>query len=104
MQCSWKPRSSHSYALAVNVIHPHPTVDATAVVANLEPLSLPGLDEVEILRPIHLAEDDVAYLKFVGTHRRHRAQLTGVNLARHRIPTRTKLDGFAFPQPVNVGC
>ncbi len=37
----------------------HPAVDPTAVVADLEPLALDGLDQVEIFAAVDLAEHDV---------------------------------------------
>src|SRR3954463_10109525 len=37
----------------------HPAVDPAAVVADLEPRALDRLDQVQVLPPVHLAQDDV---------------------------------------------
>jgi len=44
--------SFHSNALSVNATSTNPTVDAAAIVANLKPITLPGLD---VLISIHFA-------------------------------------------------
>jgi hypothetical protein len=68
----------------------------------LESLPLDGLDQVQILEAVHLAQHNVSNLQIVGCDRENRAKLAGVDFARHGIPAWTKLNRFAFFQPVNV--
>lgn len=65
--------SFNSDTLSVDAIRTDPTVDAPAIVANLESVALPGLDEVNILVPVNLAQDDVANLKIVRSCRHNGA-------------------------------
>jgi hypothetical protein len=60
-------------AFSVNAIRAYPAVDAAAVIADLEPVSLPGFDEVDILATVDLAQHDIARLKVVRSCRHHGA-------------------------------
>src|SRR5688572_26214285 len=61
--------SFDSDTLSVNPVGADPTVDASAVVANLESVGLSGFDEVNVLAAVHLAQDDITNLQFVRIRR-----------------------------------
>ncbi len=71
----------------------HPAVDPTSVVADLESFALLGLDQVEVLTTVHLAQHDVANIeRVVVIDWFDGAELTRLDSARHRVTTRPKLD------------
>src|SRR5262249_18286413 len=85
-------------ALAEDRVGRDPPVDAPAVVADLEPLPLDRLDEVQVLAPFDLAEYDVADLQRRRIDRHHRADLARLALPRHRMATRAKRRRLARAQ------
>jgi hypothetical protein len=56
---SWASFSFYSHAFSVNGVVADPAIDSASVVPDLEAASLPGLDQVEVLKAICLAEDNV---------------------------------------------
>jgi hypothetical protein len=73
----------------------HPAVDPTAVVADLEPLPLDGLDQVEVFAAFDLAEHDVADADGSRIDGLDRAELPRLDLARHRVAAGAERDGLA---------
>jgi len=62
--------SFYSDAFAVNPVVANPTVYSTAIVSDLETVTLFGLDQVEVMIAAHLAKDDVANFQRFGADRR----------------------------------
>ena len=94
--------SLDSNTLPVNPIFADPTVDPASVVTDLESLSLNRLYQVQILKSIHLAQNNVADLEILGFGWNHRAKLARVDFAGHRVSSRPKLDRFTTSQFVDV--
>lgn len=46
-------------------VHPYPAVDPPAIIADLEPRTLNGLDKVQLFVSIHFAQNNVAFLEHV---------------------------------------
>ncbi len=53
--------SFYSDALAVDPVLSDPAIDSSSIVSNLEALALNCLYQVEILKSMHFAQDDVAH-------------------------------------------
>jgi hypothetical protein len=83
--------SFDSDTLSVDPIGANPTVDPSAIVPNLESVALSGLDEMDILVAVDLAQNDVTDRQVVKIHRHNGAELSRLNLPAHGIPTRAKL-------------
>jgi hypothetical protein len=81
----------NSCAAPIDTLSSDPAIDEAAVVADLELVSLPGLDDVKILTSVDLAQHDVPYLKALRLHRLNGAELTGLNPSRHRVTPRPEL-------------
>jgi hypothetical protein len=66
---------------------PAPTqpFDEAAIVADLEPRSLDGLHEVQVVLAFHLARDDVAYPEFGVIGGRHGAKLANLQEANNPV-------------------
>ncbi len=78
---------------------PDPSVDEPSVVPDLETTLLNCLDDMEILRPFDLTENNVADLQCLAMDRFNRTELTRLYFRRHRISTGTKRDGFSKSPP-----
>src|SRR5437879_2756128 len=59
-------------ALSVNAIFTDPPIDSASVVPDLEPLSLNCLYYVQILKSIHLAQNNISHFQIFGFHWNHR--------------------------------
>jgi hypothetical protein len=71
-----QPCSAFSFdsdTLSVNRIGPYPAVDTSAIVPNLESVALSGLDEVDILVAVDLAQNDITDFKVVRIRRHNGA-------------------------------
>jgi hypothetical protein len=68
-------RSFNSDTFSVNPTGTDPTVDASAIVPDLKLVALSGLDEVNVLVAVDLAQNDVTNLKVVRIRRHDGAQL-----------------------------
>lgn len=80
-----------------------PTVDASAIVANLEAISTDRLDEMQILLTFDLAEHDVTGLQDrVVADRLDDAKLTRLDFALHRVSARSKRNGVPVFQARNM--
>jgi hypothetical protein len=51
----WRTKSFNLNAFSINAVGANPTVNAPAIVANLKLVALPGFDEMNILKAVHLA-------------------------------------------------
>src|SRR5262249_433720 len=80
----------HLRALAEDAVGTDPAVDVAAIVADLEAPVLNRFHEMQVLRAVHAAEHDVAHRQRRPTDRRHRPELTGLDLSTHRIAARTE--------------
>jgi len=60
-------------ALSVDGIRADPTIDAPAIIANLESVALPGFDEMNILVTVDFAQDAVTNLEVVRIRRHNGA-------------------------------
>jgi hypothetical protein len=63
---------------------------------------LNGFDQVQVLEPVYLAQDNIAHFQIFGPDWYNRAKLAGLDFAAHRIPARPKLNGFASFKPINA--
>jgi hypothetical protein len=63
---------------------PNPAVDVASVIANLEPLSLNGFDEVKVFGSTNAAENDVADRQARRINGHDSTQLSGFDPALHR--------------------
>src|SRR5262249_24447971 len=97
-----RKRSFDSNALAVNSVRSHPAIASPPVISDLKSLPLPRLDQIEVLVAIDLAKDDVAHFHLFGFCWHDGTELARINLALHRIPAWTELNGFALLQLINV--
>lgn len=80
-----------------------PTVDATAVVANLETLALDRFYQVYVLVAVDFAQDDVANLERSRIINRFDCtKLSRLDLADHRVAARTELYSLTVLQLLNV--
>ena len=61
--------------LWANSVFANPPVNPTPVVPNLEPFRLDGFYEVQILKTVHLAQDNVANPQVLGFDWNNRAEL-----------------------------
>jgi hypothetical protein len=60
---------------SVHAVLSDPTVNPAAVVPNLKSSSLDGLYQVQVLKAVHLAQDNVADLQVFDVCRGNRAEL-----------------------------
>ncbi len=71
-----------------------PTVDVSAVVADLKLLSARGFDQMEVLVAAHFAEHDVTHLELAFTDRFDRAFLTAFDATFHAVARWSKDNCF----------
>jgi hypothetical protein len=72
-----------------------PTVYPPSIVTYLEPVTISGLYEMQILSAIHFAQNDIPDFQGRRIHWRDCAKLTRVNLPTHRVAAWPKLYRFA---------
>lgn len=75
--------SFDSDTLTVNSIQTDPTVNPSAIVADLETVALPGFDKMDVLVTVHLAQNDITDSQVVWIRRDDCAQLPGFYLPAH---------------------
>jgi hypothetical protein len=66
-------KSLDSDALSVNAVRTDPTVDVAPIVPDLEAVTLPGFNQVDVLKPLYLAQNNVTDLNLVRAHWRNSA-------------------------------
>lgn len=74
----------------------------STIVANLEPVTLSGLDEVKVLTAFDFAKDNIAYIKAIRRRRNNGAQLARLNLSTHGMTTGAELYRLTFSQFVDI--
>lgn len=91
-------------AFAESSVDADPPVDEAAIVYDLETRTADRFNEVEVLIPSHLTQNDVPDGERGAIDWHHSAELTRLDLSLHGGPARTEGDSLSGPKLLDILC
>ena len=90
------------HTLAVNILRPDPPVDKPAVIADLIAAMFNGLDDMQVLISLNLAQHDIPNFQLCRIDRDDSAELPRLDASNNGVTVGTKLNHLTGAQFLNV--